>query len=176
MYFCLFFNQSLLSFISQNTSVAIVAASRLIFAIARDGVLPLSWWVGRVTPDGQPRNAVIVMFVFGAVLLCTILPSGVAFTSLISAGAVPTIAAYGLIALLRLTQTRNDFKSTKFNLGKFKIPFYLSAVLFNGLIVAVSVHCDSCSFSLFCPANLNYANRFWYHLSSFPSQHRTLTM
>ncbi len=78
------------------------------------------------------------MFVFGAVLLCTILPSSVAFTSLISAGAVPTIAAYGLIALLRLTQTRNDFRSTKFDLGRLKIPFYLSAVVFNGLIVAVS--------------------------------------
>jgi len=137
-----------------NTSVAIVAASRLIFAIARDGVLPLSWWVGQVTPDGQPRNAVIVMFVFGAVLLCTILPSGVAFTSLISAGAVPTIAAYGLIALLRLTQTRNDFKSTKFNLGKFKIPFYLSAVLFNGLIVAVLV--SPLQFPV-TAQNLNYA-------------------
>ncbi|KAF8325467.1 amino acid/polyamine transporter I [Cantharellus anzutake] len=122
-----------------NTSIAIVAASRLIFAIARDGVLPGSWWVGRVTPEGQPRNAVIVMFVFGAVLLCTILPSNVAFTSLVSAGAVPTIAAYGLISLLRLTQTRNHFKSTKFNLGRLKVPFYLSAVLFNALVVAVMV-------------------------------------
>ncbi|TDL29015.1 hypothetical protein BD410DRAFT_810858 [Rickenella mellea] len=122
-----------------NTSIAIVAASRLIFAVARDGVLPLSWWIGRVTSDGQPKNAVTVMFVFGAALLCTILPSQVAFTSLISAGGVPTIAAYGLIALLRLTMTPNHFQSSHFRLGRFAKPFYLSAVLFNGLVFAVMI-------------------------------------
>ena len=89
----------------QSTSVAIVAASRLVFAVARDGVLPLSSWIGQVDAAKQPRNAVTVMFVFGAALLCTILPSQVAFTSLISAGAIPTTAAYGLIALLRLTMS-----------------------------------------------------------------------
>ena len=41
------------------------------------------------------------MFVFAAVLLCSAIPSQVAFTSPISAVGVPTIAAYGLIALLR---------------------------------------------------------------------------
>lgn len=71
-----------------NTSIAIVAASRLIFAIARDGALPFSGWIGQVTPDGRPAHAVTVMGVFGAVILCTILPSPVAFTSLVSAGAV----------------------------------------------------------------------------------------
>jgi amino acid transporter len=128
-----------LYFSLQNTSVCIVAASRLIFAIARDGVLPGSHWIGQVNHDGQPRHAVIVMFGFGAVLLCSILPSVVAFTSLISAGGVPTIAAYGLIALLRLTQTPNAFQSSKFGLGRFKTPFYISAVLFNALIVAVTM-------------------------------------
>jgi translation initiation factor 5B len=77
------------------------------------------------------------MFIFGAALLCTILPSQVAFTSLISAGGVPTTAAYGLIALLRLTMTPNNFKSSHFYLGRWRKPLYLSAVLFNGLIFAV---------------------------------------
>ena len=88
---------------------------------------------------GQPRNAVRVMYVFGAILLCTILPSAVAFSSLVSAGGVPTIAAYGLIALLRLTMTPDSFRSSHFGLGKFAKPFYISAVLFNALIVAVSL-------------------------------------
>jgi translation initiation factor 5B len=121
----------------QNTSIAVVASSRLIFAVARDGVLPLSGWIGRVNADKQPRNAVTVMFVFAAVLLCTILPSQVAFTSLISAGGVPTIAAYGLIALLRLTFTPHAFKTSHFYLGRWARPMYLSTVLFNGLVFSV---------------------------------------
>jgi amino acid transporter len=71
-----------------NASIATVAASRLVFAVARDGVLPFSSWVGTVTDDGRPKNAVTVMYCFGAILLCTILPSNVAFTSLVSAGGI----------------------------------------------------------------------------------------
>lgn len=122
-----------------NTSVAIVASSRLVFAVARDGVLPLSGWIGRVNSDGQPKNAVTVIYIFGAALLCTILLSQVAFTSLISAGGVPTIAAYGLIALLRLTMTPNHFHTSHFHLGRFAKPFYVCAVLFNGLIFSVMI-------------------------------------
>ncbi|KAJ7150188.1 amino acid/polyamine transporter I [Mycena filopes] len=122
-----------------NTSVAIVAASRLVFAVARDGVLPLSSWISRVTPGGQPKNAVTVIFVFAACLLCTILPSQVAFTGLISAGGVPTIAAYGLIALLRLTCTPNEFQSSRFRLGRFARPFYVCAVGFNALVFSVMI-------------------------------------
>lgn len=122
----------------QNTSVAIVAASRLIFAVSRDGVLPLSGWIGRVDAERQPRNAVTIMLLFGAAILCTILPSQVAFFSLTSAGGVPTTAAYGLIALLRLTMTPNEFKGSHFYLGKWRKPFYVATVLFNGVVFAVS--------------------------------------
>ena len=123
--------------IPQNTTVAIVASSRLVFAVARDGVLPLSGWIGRVDAQGQPRNAVTVIFIFAAALLCTILPSQVAFTSLVSAGAAPTIAAYGLIALLRLFLTPNQFQSSRFRLGKYAKLFYVCAAAFNALIFAV---------------------------------------
>ena len=122
-----------------NTSIAVVAASRLIFAVARDGVLPFSGFIGRVTSDGQPRNAVTIMFAFGAALLCTILPSQVAFTSLISAGGVPTIAAYGLIAALRLTMTPDHFKASYYYLGRYRKLCYLAAALFNALIFSVMI-------------------------------------
>jgi hypothetical protein len=79
------------------------------------------------------------MFVFAAALLCVIIPSQVAFTSLVSAGAVPTIAAYALICLLRLTVTPNSFKSTSFNLGRFSRLFYLIGFVFNAFVFAVSV-------------------------------------
>jgi translation initiation factor 5B len=116
-----------------------VASSRLVYAVARDGVLPMSSWVGRVTPDGQPKNAVTVIYIFAAILLCTIIPSNVAFTSLVSAAGVPTIAAYGLIALLRLTATPNQFRSSHLRLGIFAKPFYVATVFFNGVIFAVNI-------------------------------------
>lgn len=146
----------------QNTSIAIVAASRLIYAVARDGVLPLSWWIGRVSADGQPRNAVTVMGIFGALILCTILPSNVAFTSLVSAGGVPTIAAYGLIGLLRLTQTPNHFRSTKFHLGKFRLPMYAATAIFNALIFSVDISpfffpVDAQSFNFVCDDRVSIA-------------------
>jgi len=138
-----------------NTSIAIVAASRLIFAVARDGILPLSGWIGKVTTDGQPRNAVRIMLVFGAVLLCVILPSNVAFTSLISAGGVPTIAAYGLIALLRLTMTPKAFRSSHYHLGKFAPLLYLIVVLYQGVVFAVDI--SPFFFPVTAAANFNFA-------------------
>ncbi|KAF8347950.1 amino acid/polyamine transporter I [Amanita rubescens] len=120
-----------------NTSVSIVASSRLVFAVARDGVLPMSGWLSQVDASGQPRQAVTLVYLFAAVILCSILPSSVAFTSLVSAGGVPTIAAYGLISLLRLTMTPNGFKNSAFYLGKHRRVFYVVAVLFNALIFAV---------------------------------------
>jgi translation initiation factor 5B len=93
---------------------------------------------------------VTVMFVFAAVLLFSIIPSQVAFTSLISAGGVPTIAAYGLIAALRFTCTPHAFKTSHFYLGRWAKPMYLATVLFNGLVFAVrSLRCFLISFRLY---------------------------
>jgi len=133
-----------------------------VFAVARDGVLPMSGWIGQVDDAGQPRHAVTVMYIFAATLLCTILPSQVAFFSLISAGAVPTIAAYGLIALLRLTLTPNNFKNSYFFLGRYRKLCYVVVAVFNALVVSVSSE-----------HILMYLSDFWFRLCylrfSFPS-------
>ncbi|KAH9978204.1 gamma-aminobutyric acid transporter [Lactifluus volemus] len=119
-----------------STTAIIDDSSRLIFAIARDGVFPYSSWISRVDAQGQPKNAVTIILIFSATLLLSILPSQVAFTSLTSAGSMPIIAAYGLIALLRLTLTPHAFKTSRFHLGRWARPMYLSTVLFNGLVFA----------------------------------------
>ncbi|EAA66758.1 hypothetical protein AN9506.2 [Aspergillus nidulans FGSC A4] len=136
-----------------NTAIAIVASSRLVFAVARDGVLPFSSWVSKVH-NGQPRNAVIVVWTVASIITCTLLPSDVAFTSLVSAAGVPSAAAYGLICLARLTCTRNHFPKPAWSLGRLSKPFQLIGVFWNGWVVAV----------LFSPyafpvtgENLNYA-------------------
>jgi len=101
-----------------NMVVCIVAASRLVFAIARDGVLPGSSWIGKVGPDGVPRNATTFIGGIAFVLLCIVLANVTAFNSLISCGAVPTIAAYGLIALLRIIN-KTDISRAVWSTGRW---------------------------------------------------------
>ncbi|KAL4794937.1 amino acid permease-domain-containing protein [Aspergillus venezuelensis] len=149
----IFMNIICVSALWLNTAVAIVAASRLVFAVARDGVLPFSSWVSKVH-NGQPRNAVIVVWVVASIITCTLLPSDVAFTSLVSAAGVPSAAAYGLICLARLFCTPKRFPKPAWSLGRLSKPFQVIGVFWNGWVVAV----------LFSPyafpvtgENLNYA-------------------
>lgn len=116
-----------------------VACSRLVFAVARDGVLPLSGWLCQVNEKRQPRNALLFICIFAVVLECFILPSEVAFTSLLSGGGIPIAATYGLIAWARLFLTPGDFRSTKFRLGPFRLFFYVAAGLFNLLCFIVRI-------------------------------------
>ncbi|KAK4926022.1 hypothetical protein LTR66_016370 [Elasticomyces elasticus] len=120
-----------------NTTVAGVASSRLIWAVARDGVLPYSGWISKVSDKKEPRNAVIVMHVVAALLLCTILASPVAFTSLVSAAGVPTITAYALIAFGRTFITPHDFKHAKWSLGKWSRPMTAIALVWNLYLAAI---------------------------------------
>ncbi|OBT72264.1 hypothetical protein VF21_08175 [Pseudogymnoascus sp. 05NY08] len=124
-------------FMNVNTIIAIVAASRLVFAVARDGVLPFSGWVSRVSAEGQPRNAVFVVWGIASIVTCTILPSSVAFTSLISAAGVPSAAAYGLICFGRFFLTPNDFRKPRWNLGRLSKPFQFIGIFWNGWVVAI---------------------------------------
>jgi amino acid transporter len=70
-----------------STSCAVTASSRLVFAVARDGILPGSSWIARATEQGQPRNAVTVILVLATALLLISIGSQSAFTILLSAAA-----------------------------------------------------------------------------------------
>jgi len=120
-------------------AVMILAGSRLIYAIARDGALPFSSWVGKVNPDGRPVNAVTFMYGFSALLLCTMLPSSSAFTSIISVAALPFFASYGLIALLRLVFTPNGFRNSLFPLGKYRKALYAISAVYHAVLIGVFV-------------------------------------
>lgn len=120
-----------------NMTVAGVASSRLIWAVARDGVLPFSGWISAVSNKKQPRNAITIMLVFSALLLCTILPSPVAFSSLISASGVPTITSYALISFGRAFVTPHQFKNAKWSLGRWSRPMNIIAFFWNTYLAGV---------------------------------------
>lgn len=120
-----------------NTSISLVAASRLVFAVARDGIFPFSDILSRVSKSKQPHNAVIFISTIAALLLCTQLPSQVAFSSLISTSAAGSIAAYGLVGLGRTFVTRKTFRPGFWDMGRFGVVAAVITFIWNGFAFAV---------------------------------------
>jgi amino acid transporter len=120
-----------------NTSISMVAVSRLVFAIARDSVFPYSKALCRVSKSKQPHNAVIFIGAIAALLLCTQLPSQVAFLSLTSTSAAGSIAAYVLVGFGRAFITRKTFQPSFFDLGKFGVMMAVVTFIWNCFAFAV---------------------------------------
>lgn len=120
-----------------NTSISMVAVSRLVFAIARDSIFPYSDVLCRVSKSKQPHNAVIFIATIAALLLCTQLASSVAFYSLTSTSAAGSIAAYGLVGFGRAFITRDSFVPSFFDLGKLGVFFAFITFVWNGFSFAV---------------------------------------
>jgi amino acid transporter len=120
-----------------NTSISMVAVSRLVFAIARDSVFPFSDVLCRVSKSKQPHNAVTFVSVIAALLLCTQLPSQVAFLSLTSTSAAGSIAAYGLVGFGRAFITSKTFKPSFWDLGRFGLMMAIVTFVWNGFAFAV---------------------------------------
>lgn len=120
-----------------NTSISLVAVSRLVFAIARDSVFPFSDVLCRVSASKQPHNAVIFISTIAALLLCTQLPSQVAFSSLTSTAAAGSLAAYAVLGYGRAFITRKTFVPSYFNLGRFGVFCALVTFIWNGFAFAV---------------------------------------
>lgn len=120
-----------------NTSISLVAVSRLVFAVARDGVFPCSDILSRVSKSKQPHNAVIFIATIAALLLCTQLPSQVAFYSLISTSAAGSIAAYGLVGIGRAVITRKTFRPGFWDMGRFGVVAAVITFIWNGFAFSV---------------------------------------
>jgi len=120
-----------------NTSISLVAVSRLVFAVARDGVFPFSDVLSRVSKSKQPHNAVIFIATIAALLLCTQLPSQVAFSSLISTSAAGSIAAYGLVGIGRAFITRKNFRAGFWDMGRFGVVAAVVTFIWNGFVFSV---------------------------------------
>ncbi|KAJ5884849.1 hypothetical protein N7495_009359 [Penicillium taxi] len=120
-----------------NTSISLVAVSRLVFAVARDGVFPFSNWLSQVSKSKQPHNAIIFISTISALLLCTQLPSQVAFSSLISTSAAGSIAAYGLVGFGRAFITRKTFRPGFWDIGRFGVVAAVITFVWNGFAFSV---------------------------------------
>lgn len=112
------------------------------------------------------------MYIFCALLLCTIIPSQVAFTSLTSAAGLLITAGYGLIGLLRLLITPDGFKWSKFRLGRFAKYFYAATAFFNAIVFAVEISpfffpVTAETFNFVSPSKFDYFPRGYLDLIGF---------
>ena len=103
----------------------VMTSSRQLWAFARDKGLPFHSFLARVEMNGMPRNAVLVTFIFTALLSLIIIGSASAFNIILSFGSAGIYSSY-LIIIATIIYRRFDghkFPVTDFSLGKWGLTF-----------------------------------------------------
>lgn len=99
------------------------AASRQLYAFARDKGMPFGPWLSKITWD-VPANAIYVTFFTTAVLSLINIGSSVALNSILGLGTAPLLTSYftsiGCVTWRRLTG--NPLPRSKFSLGRLGLP------------------------------------------------------
>ena len=115
-----------------------VAASRVTFAYARDGVFPGSWWIKRVNKHTQtPVNAVWFNTTIGICMTLLIFGGPVAIGAIFSIAACAAFVAFTIPIFIRVFFVGNRFRPGPWNLGKFSIPIGTLACGFVVLMVPI---------------------------------------
>ncbi|KAI7901031.1 amino acid permease-domain-containing protein [Cokeromyces recurvatus] len=103
-------------------AAVIVGSSRQTYAFARDGAMPFSKWLSKLTTTKVPANAVWFNIIFAAILGIPYLFSEVAFETIVSINTISANLSYFVPIWLRITMARNRFQKGPFHLGKWSIP------------------------------------------------------
>ncbi|KAF8980875.1 hypothetical protein BGZ46_003581 [Entomortierella lignicola] len=135
-------------------SALTLASSRMVFAFARDGALPLSKYLHRLNKDKSPVLAVWFNIAFCFILGLPYIWSETAFSAIVSVNTIASSISYLIPILCRIVLARDSFEPGPFHLGKFSIPI--------GIISTVWIIVTSILF--LCPItypvtaqNMNYA-------------------
>ncbi|RCH98456.1 hypothetical protein CU098_003769 [Rhizopus stolonifer] len=137
-------------------SALTLGSSRMVYAFARDGAMPLSRWLSVINPSTQtPIYAVWANIVFAAVVGLLYIVNETAFNAIVSINTIASSLAYFIPIALRLTVARKTFEKGPFHLGPF-----------SNIINSISCFWILFTSALFlCPtefpvtaANMNYAS------------------
>ena len=136
-----------------NSVLCMLAASRLIFAMARDGLFPA--YFKQIDKNGEPKGSIILAFIISSTFLVTVLPSESAYNSLTSAAVICFLASFLTVLFGRIFITGTGLKQRDWNLGKWSFWITLFALI-------------GCTYTILClvipqtfpmePANLNYSS------------------
>ncbi|KAK5128107.1 hypothetical protein LTR08_004199 [Meristemomyces frigidus] len=103
----------------------VTTSSRQLFAFARDGGMPYSNWLSKISPGKSiPTNAIICTTCFTVVLAAILAGSPLAFNIIASLGAAAILGSY-IISIGTITYRRiRGYKmlNTQFSLGRFALP------------------------------------------------------
>jgi len=101
-----------------NTAVCFMSAQRVTYAIARDGILPGSKWIRKLSAHHMPVNAACVVLLCAVAIEAAIIGSTVAFYALTATATISTNLSYLVPIVARHTVGRKYFTPAKWNLGK----------------------------------------------------------
>lgn len=115
-----------------------LAASRVTFAYARDGLFPLSRVWKKVSRKTQtPINAVIINFFLGQLLLLLMFAGDTAIGAVFSVGGISGFVSFTMPTLLKITYARDKFKPGPFNLGRWSTPIGAVSVSFVAVMIPI---------------------------------------
>lgn len=103
-------------------AAVIVGSSRQTYAFARDGAMPFSNWLAKLTKSKVPANAVWFNILFSAILGIPYLFSEVAFETIVSINTIAASISYFIPIWLRITMARKRFQKGPFHLGVLSVP------------------------------------------------------
>ncbi|CAM6112112.1 unnamed protein product [Calypogeia fissa] len=116
---------------------SLTSNARLVFALSRDGTLPLSRFWRIVDRRDVPLNAVWLSAFIAFVMALTSIGSLVAFQAMVSIATIGLYIAYALPILFRITAARNTFVPGPFSIGSFSIVVGWVAVLWVVMITVL---------------------------------------
>eukprot|EP01035_Chromulina_nebulosa_P019806 gene19806-25750_t len=94
--------------------------SRIAYALLRDGAFPYSSYWSKVDDNTKsPISALLLVFIFDAVLLLLPLVSEIAFTSILGICTIGLDISYAIPIVLKLVFAYDTFPNTPMSLGKF---------------------------------------------------------
>ncbi|KAI8981766.1 amino acid/polyamine transporter I [Mycotypha africana] len=135
-------------------TAVVVGSSRQTYAFARDGAMPFSKWLAKLTDDKVPANAVWFNIIFSAILGIPYMFSEVAFETIVSINTIAASISYFIPIYLRITMARGRFEKGPYDMGRFSIPCGLIAcawIVFTSVLFVLPTHWPV------TPTNMNFA-------------------
>ncbi|EPY53284.1 hypothetical protein SPOG_03814 [Schizosaccharomyces cryophilus OY26] len=123
---CLGVSSILIIGLCLNCSSLCVGATREVFAFSRDGGLPASKYLQKITSNGVPINAIISVNIYTFLIGLLMLVNEAAITSVFNLAIIALFVCYSLPMLTRILFDR--LQPGKFYCGKFSKPLAIYSV------------------------------------------------